>query len=86
MALVHVEEIQVKIDLISPKDKHNLNCVYFGFNFAGGGFSLLRKNRWTLRGIVSAGLNDINTGGCMLTEYVVFTDVSKFTDWIKQYM
>lgn len=48
--------------------------------------SLLHNNRWTLRGIVSAGINDANTGGCKLTDYVVFTDVAKFIDWIRSYM
>lgn len=49
----------------------------------GGGLTLYRNNRWTLRGIVSAGLSDANSGACKLMDYVVFTDVSLFTSWIR---
>lgn len=50
----------------------------------GGGLTLYRNNRWVLRGIVSAGLSDANSGACKLMDYVVFTDVSLFISWIKE--
>lgn len=53
---------------------------------SGGGLSIVRQNRWTLRGIVSAGLSDANTGACKLMDYVVFTDISMFTDWIRSFL
>lgn len=49
---------------------------------SGGGLTVYHENRWTLRGIVSAGLSDANTGACKLMDYVVFTDVSQFFSWI----
>lgn len=42
---------------------------------------LLRNDRWTLRGTVSMGVRG-EGGRCKLTEYVVFSDVAKHTDWI----
>lgn len=53
------------------------------FLFSGGGLTLYHNDRWTLRGIVSAGLSDANTGACKLMDYVVFTDVTYFTSWIR---
>lgn len=50
---------------------------------SGGGLTLYRNNRWILRGIVSAGLSDANSGACKLMDYVVFTDVSLFRTWIQ---
>lgn len=43
---------------------------------------LYRNNQWMLRGIVSSGIKDPETGRCKLTDYVVFTDVSVFSSWI----
>lgn len=44
------------------------------------------QNRWTLRGIVAAGINDPDTNGCKLTEYIVFTDIAKYADWIQNHI
>jgi secreted trypsin-like serine protease len=50
----------------------------------GGGFYQLDRSteRHTLAGIVSASLS----GGCNINTYSVFTDVSKFTEWIQEKM
>lgn len=39
-----------------------------------------------LRGIVSAAIYNRRKNECDTTKYSVFTDVSKFTDWILQVM
>ncbi|KRT85154.1 Trypsin [Oryctes borbonicus] len=48
---------------------------------SGGGFMMLRNGRWTLRGVVSMSIADQGRR-CDLSQYLVFTDVSKFYDWI----
>ncbi|GJQ78129.1 hypothetical protein Trydic_g2466 [Trypoxylus dichotomus] len=48
---------------------------------SGGGFMMLRNGRWTLRGVVSMSIADQGRR-CDLSQYLVFTDVSKFHDWI----
>ncbi|XP_058130751.1 uncharacterized protein LOC131284381 [Anopheles ziemanni] len=50
---------------------------------SGGGMVFKISNRWYLRGIVSvsAALQDLLR--CNVEHYVVFTDASKFTTWIK---
>lgn len=53
---------------------------------SGSGFAFKVDNKWMLRGIVSAALADPVASTCNLGEYVVFTDVAKFIDWIKMYM
>lgn len=50
---------------------------------SGGGFMVYTQMGWTLKGVVSAGLTDPNSGECKLTDYVVFTDVLKFLPWIR---
>lgn len=60
--------------------------VYILNSFAGSGLTLQRNGRWMLRGIVSAGVNDPNNNGCKLHDYVIFTDVAKFTEWIREFM
>lgn len=52
----------------------------------GSGLMVYRNNRWMIRGIVSAGLTNGKNGQCILTEYIIFTDVAKFLPWIRQYM
>lgn len=48
---------------------------------SGGGFMIRESNRWYLRGVVSAGLeNDYHM--CDTDNYVVFMDVVKYLDWI----
>uniref|UniRef100_A0A1L8DQJ0 Putative trypsin-like serine protease n=2 Tax=Nyssomyia neivai TaxID=330878 RepID=A0A1L8DQJ0_9DIPT len=49
---------------------------------SGGPFVFERDGRWTLRGVVSTSLITDGSNTCNLNEYVVFTDVTKFTDWI----
>lgn len=58
----------------------------FVWLISGGGLTLYHNNRWSLRGIVSAGLSDANTGACKLMDYVVFTDVSLFSTWIRTFI
>ncbi|XP_059616531.1 uncharacterized protein LOC132261647 [Phlebotomus argentipes] len=53
---------------------------------SGGGLIFDVNGRWTLRGIVSASLSDMLTSSCNLKEYVVFTDVAKYSDWIRDKM
>ncbi|XP_066153998.1 serine protease gd-like isoform X3 [Euwallacea fornicatus] len=52
-------------------------------NGDSGSAFLLRKNDvFYLRGIVSTALSDVTRKSCNLQEYVVFTDASKYLDWI----
>lgn len=53
---------------------------------SGGGLIMYEDSRWQLRGIISLALADPNTGACNLKQYVVFTDVAKFLDWIQPFM
>lgn len=53
---------------------------------SGSGMTIMRDNRWILRGIVSAALADPIKNTCNLGEYVVFTDAAKFVNWIRSYM
>lgn len=50
---------------------------------SGSGFLMMRQGRWTLRGIVSTALADPIKNTCNLSEYVVFTDAAKFSNWIR---
>lgn len=49
---------------------------------SGSGFILKKDDRWILRGIVSTSLLDQEQKSCDLRHYVVFTDASKFLDWL----
>lgn len=50
---------------------------------SGSGFMLFRNGRWTLRGIVSMSILDpLSNKKCDLTEYIVFTDIAKFSNWL----
>jgi secreted trypsin-like serine protease len=57
---------------------------------SGGGLFLKIENLWKLVGIVSAAVanKDVIHGAtkpiCDLNNYLVYTDVSKFSDWIDQ--
>ncbi|GAB0099246.1 hypothetical protein DMENIID0001_150960 [Sergentomyia squamirostris] len=53
---------------------------------SGGGLIFDINGRWTIRGIVSASLTDMLTSSCNLKEFVVFTDVAKYVDWIKTFI
>ncbi|XP_055913095.1 serine protease gd [Eupeodes corollae] len=51
---------------------------------SGAGLMIFKNNRWMLRGTVSASLPaSYNTeSSCNKDEYVIYTDVAKFLDWI----
>lgn len=53
---------------------------------SGGGLMLYKNGAWQLRGIISVALADPVTGMCNLKQYVVFTDVAKFHDWIHSFL
>lgn len=56
-------------------------------NGDSGSAFLLRKNGvFYLRGIVSTALSDATSRLCNLDEYIVFTDASKYLDWIRNTM
>lgn len=40
------------------------------------------EDRWFLRGLVSLSLQDHETQMCDLSNYIVFTDLSKYGGWI----
>lgn len=50
---------------------------------SGSGFLMKIKGRWTLRGIVSMSLATPD-GNCDLTQYVVFSDVTQYKEWMLQ--
>ncbi|XP_055695262.1 serine protease gd-like isoform X2 [Lutzomyia longipalpis] len=52
---------------------------------SGGPLVFDRDGRWTLRGVVSTSLLTDGSNTCNLNEYVVFTDVAKFTEWITSF-
>jgi hypothetical protein len=57
----------------------------FPFNFSGdsgSGMFIKHNNIFFLRGIVSASLFDVQ-GNCDVTNYAIYTNVQKFTAWIK---
>ncbi len=49
---------------------------------SGSGLVLERNETWALVGIVSAGAT--RSGTCDLPNYVLYTDVSKYYEWIYQ--
>lgn len=53
---------------------------------SGGGFIMKLNEKWTLRGIVSLSISETNTRSCDLSNYVVFTDASKFLDWLLTFL
>lgn len=53
---------------------------------SGSGFVFNVEGRWVIRGIVSSGFQDLSKNTCDLTQYSIYTDVSKFIDWIKREM
>lgn len=52
----------------------------------GGGFITKSAGKWFLRGIVSAALIDKALATCDTRNYAVFTDTSRFTNWIQGYI
>lgn len=51
---------------------------------SGAGLMIFRNNRWMLRGTVSASLPEgyDSKSSCNTNEYVIYSDVAKFLDWI----
>jgi hypothetical protein len=49
---------------------------------SGSGFIMQRNGKWFLRGVVSISTYDSVKQSCDLSNYVVFTDVSKFRKWL----
>uniref|UniRef100_A0A4Y0BPU6 Peptidase S1 domain-containing protein n=1 Tax=Anopheles funestus TaxID=62324 RepID=A0A4Y0BPU6_ANOFN len=53
---------------------------------SGGGFFLNYTDTWYIRGIVSFKQYRDETNTTDTTEYIVFTDVAKYLNWIKEHM
>ncbi|KAJ8921254.1 hypothetical protein NQ315_013726 [Exocentrus adspersus] len=53
---------------------------------SGSGFLVKDGDRWMLRGIVSMSISESNTRTCDLKNYVVFTDASKYLDWLLSFV
>lgn len=53
---------------------------------SGGGFVLFNEGRWMLRGVISAVLADQRTMDCDPYNFAVYTDVAKFSDWVRYYV
>lgn len=53
---------------------------------SGGGLVLQRNNRWVLRGLVAGAFNDVKKDSCNLMEFVIYSDVAKFTSWVQEGM
>ncbi|CAH2002623.1 unnamed protein product [Acanthoscelides obtectus] len=49
---------------------------------SGSAFALQQNGRWMLRGIVSISVSEHATRHCDLSNYVIFTDASKYVDWL----
>jgi secreted trypsin-like serine protease len=52
---------------------------------SGGGFVAKVNDKWYLRGVVSSSLIDPENS-CDTKNFAVFTDVSKFTQWIQRFV
>ncbi|XP_005186800.1 serine protease gd [Musca domestica] len=75
--------------LVFNKQLHQGPCT----GDSGAGLMIFRNNRWVLRGTVSGSLpmfemqtkrtkSRTATRSCSINQYVVYTDVAKFLDWI----
>ncbi|XP_067014786.2 serine protease gd [Anabrus simplex] len=59
---------------------------------SGGGLSLNLRNpvqkrdTWYLRGVVSVSRLDVGDIPCDIHSFVIFTDVAKYTNWLKQHL
>lgn len=51
---------------------------------SGGGLYINQNGRWMLRGIVSSSLSGTEPGSCNLGEYIIYTDVAMYSDWVQQ--
>lgn len=54
------------------------------YGHAGSGLVIQKNNIWQLRGIVT--LAPRQNDECNLANYVIYTDVAKYIDWIKNKM
>lgn len=52
----------------------------------GAALAVSRNGLWFLRGIFSVALANPSMNNCDLDRYVIFTDVTKFTPWISQFL
>uniref|UniRef100_A0A1B0CQ41 Trypsin-like serine protease n=1 Tax=Lutzomyia longipalpis TaxID=7200 RepID=A0A1B0CQ41_LUTLO len=52
---------------------------------SGSGLLTYEDHKWQLAGIISLAVKHPISGLCDLSQYVVFTDVSKFVGWIEQF-
>lgn len=53
---------------------------------SGSGLALWQNGAWFLRGIVSAAIGDPILNRCELNTFVIFTDITKFRQWINTYI
>lgn len=53
---------------------------------SGSGFAMKWQDKWTLKGLVSIAAADPIQNTCDLKQFVVFTDVAKYVDWLKMFM
>jgi secreted trypsin-like serine protease len=53
---------------------------------SGGGLIAKSGDKWYLRGVVSSSLIDSAQSSCDTNNFAVFTDVSKFTQWIQGFV
>lgn len=51
---------------------------------SGGGFVMQLKDKFYLRGVVSAAVQSYSF--CTVDEYVVFTDTAFYSDWINSHI
>lgn len=59
--------------------------IYLLSGDSGSGLFIKKGEKWLIRGIVSASLKD-DTLKCDVHNYAVFTDVSQYVEWIRDYL
>lgn len=91
LPIVEVDECMVTNERIAAALSNRTFCAStFNGNGpchgdSGSGLMMFHNNRWMIRGLVSSGLTNGNGGQCILTEYIIFTDITKFLPWIRQH-
>lgn len=53
---------------------------------SGGSLVFNQNDQWFVGGIISLGARTFGSDHCDYTQYALFTDVTKFTDWIENKM
>jgi secreted trypsin-like serine protease len=53
---------------------------------SGGGFAVKNGEKWFLRGVVSSALYDSVLATCDTKNFAVFTDTTKFTRWMQEFI